>query len=189
MVYVALIFHRSETPDASNGIVANASYDQLERATGLSRKLVAEGLVQLKASMLVEPLGSNQQRTYRLRQSHRQFFKLPCRAIFKDGVIVPFKSFNKRAKHELHAMKIYLYLATARNGSSIYAVSSYEKITDWTGVPKNDIKRAINHLVNAGLVTDISREESSAEKYGPNRYKLAGANDLSAGIARPLPVA
>lgn len=65
MVYVALVF-MSQAPEWPLGgpQQADASYDELALATGLSRKMIAGGIARLKALDLLQATGSNQRRRY-----------------------------------------------------------------------------------------------------------------------------
>jgi hypothetical protein len=62
--------------------------------------------------------------------------KLPCQAIVSGEAILPFKNFTLRSKHELHAMKLYLYLAACRDNAKAYSMASYETITERIGIPE-----------------------------------------------------
>jgi hypothetical protein len=188
MLYVALFFMREEhVEEAAAGAtikrhIANASYEALGHATGLSRLLIRQGLERLEALGLITPQGSHQKRRYELGWTGGSWFKLPCRAIVKDGVITPFRHFHLRAKHELHALKLYLYLASIRGNTARYSQASYEKIYERMNIPERDIRRAIAFLINAGLVRNVEREGTKTDtSWGANKYYLAGDHDLFHG--------
>ena len=195
MLYVALVFMQEEPQDESAlaGLpslqkfrVSAATYDALARATDLSRTLISQGLTRLAELQLVQPLGSAQKRRYVIPWSGNHWFKLPCRAIVRDNVIVPFGHFSLRSKRELHAMKLYLYLASVRDRSKAYAEANYETIHARLLIPERDIRRAISHLINVGLLRDVQRDGNHVDgSWGSNRYHLAGDRDLFAGRARP----
>jgi hypothetical protein len=188
MLYVALLFMREEEhlDDELLGVpvpvmahTAQASYEVLGEATGLSRSLIRQGLERLEELGLIKPRGSNQKRSYELTWTDGGWFKLPCRAIVRSGVIVPFTHFKLRAKHELHAMKLYLYLASVIGRGQTYAQASYEKIYEKIGIPERDIRRAISILIGVGLLRNVGRENTGlSTSWGANKYYLTGDQDL-----------
>lgn len=96
-----------------------------------------------------------------------------------DG-IAAFKSFTLRSKHELNALKLFLYLANVRDRFKQYAEASYETIFKRTGIPERDIRRAINVLNASGLLARVNREsDRDITSWGPNMYYLKGYGDLS----------
>lgn len=181
MLYVALLFQaRIETQDdGSSAMIAQATYDELEAATGRPRAIVANGLRRLQLIGLVTLQGSPQRRRYLLTGPHEMWFKLPCRSIVKDGVIRPFTTFTLRSKHELHALKLYLYLASVRSNIFPYTMASYETIRDRINIPERDIRRALALLISSGLLSNIDREFSRTLKVNEaNKYYLTGHADL-----------
>jgi hypothetical protein len=156
--------------------VAEVTYDDLGAATGLSRALISAGLQRLVVLGLIQSEGSSQKRRYVLNwQSDARFFKLPCRAVIAEGVIKPFTHFTLRSKHELHAMKLYLYLAAVRSNEEHYSMASYKKISDRTGIAERDIRKAVGTLLNVGLLVGIGREHShTRSRNEPNKYYLYG---------------
>lgn len=181
MLYVALLFQaRSEAQeDGSVAVAAVATYDELEKATGLSRSLVSDGLKRLQLTGLITPQGSAQRRSYLITGPHDRWFKLPCRAILGSGVIKPFATFNLRSKHELHALKLYLYLAAARPNADGFTMVSFERIHERTGISERDIRRAVSLLISSGLLINVDREFSRTLKVNEaNKYYLTGHFDL-----------
>lgn len=183
LVYVALIFS-SDTDDSlppHAAQIAEATYDELQLATGLSRKLVADGLARLIELSLIKPVGSHQQRRYLImwKEEGRGWFKLPCRAILREQKILPFMNFTLRSKHELHAMKLYLFLAARRRNENEESFASYETIYERTGIPEKDIRKAISLLLVAGLLRSVDRHSDvGAKAYGHNKYYFAGSERL-----------
>jgi hypothetical protein len=147
--------------------------------TGLSRSLIASGLKRLVELNLITLSGSAQKRRYWITGPHTRWFKLPCQAIVKQGMVGPFKTFTLRSKHELHALKLYLYLAACRENQSPYTMVSYETIHARTGISERDIRRAISLLINSGLLENVDRVFSKTLKVNePNKYYLAGSHRL-----------
>lgn len=184
MLWIALRFMAEKVLDEFNAHywVSSASYDALGEATGLSRSLIAQGLKRLQKLELITPEGTTQKRRYKLRWEKAGWFKLPCQGIVTDGVIKPFKTFTLRSKHELHALKLYLYLAAVRDNSTAYSSAAYETIFKNTGIPERDIPRAINVLNACGLMARVHREtDGDANVYGPNKYYLTGYRGMFIG--------
>lgn len=181
MLYVAMIF-RQEEQEFENVVrkIADVSYDGLSDSTGLSRGLISQGLKRLVELGLIVQHGSLQKRFYELQWGTTgAWFKLPCRAVMKKGVITPFLAFTLRSKHELNALKLYLYLASARDNSLPYTVSSYETIYKYIDVQERDIRKAISVLIAAGLLRNVARfDTGNNTSLGANHYYLAGDNDL-----------
>lgn len=197
MVYVALILMSEvdEWPLPQVAQIADATYDALQKATGLSRALVAAGVVRLVELDLIRPQGSHQQRRYLIvwKGTTRGWFKLPSMAIVRHQVILPFANFTLRSKHELHAMKLYLYLAARRPNGEEFTLASYENINDRIGVPERDVRKAISLLIGTGLLRNVNRERDVALKnYGPNQYYLTGSDRLKGydadRVASSLPI-
>jgi len=186
MIYVALNFvaHAALADDGADGVVAEATYPELSEMTDLSRSLIAHGLKRLTALNLITISGSAQKRRYWITGPHTRWFKLPSQAIVKQGVIGPFKTFTLRSKHELHALKLYLYLASCRDNKKPFSMVSYEMIHERTGISERDIRRAISLLISSGLLENVDREFSHTLKVNEaNKYYLTGSRALFDGVA------
>lgn len=115
--------------------VAAASYDDLMHAIGgKSRNLVSQGLERLEQLKLITRVGSHQKRRYRLANSQPGWFKLPCQAIVRSGVI-PFEPRCALAT-SCTPSRSTSYLAARRDNHKTYTLASYEKIMEHTGVPE-----------------------------------------------------
>lgn len=188
MLYVALHFMAEELfEEAADGTrrlshIASASYDDLMlTVSAKSRSKVADGLQRLVNLGLIERVGSHQKRRYRLTHPEGAWFKLPCQAIVRGGVILPFRNFTLRSRDEFYALKVYLYLAARRPNDKTYTLASYEKISKATGVPERNMRKALNILSVCGLLGDIDREREAPGKgpaFGPNMYYLRGHHQL-----------
>lgn len=183
MLYVVLHFMADEVEEEGQiWHVATASYEDLARAIGgRSRSLVSQGLQQLEDFRLIERIGSHQKRRYRLFFSQPGWFKLPCQAIVRSGVVLPFANLSLRSSIELYALKIYLYLAARRDNYKTYTLASYENICTNTGVPERYIRKALVMLTVCGLLANIDRERDPkmlTSGYGPNVYYLRGHDQL-----------
>lgn len=183
MLYVAILFTADEelSETGEERWVSLASYDGLIKATGgMSRSLVNQGLQRLQELGLILPEGSRQKRQYLVLglNKARDWYKLPCQSIVQTGVIGPFRHFTLRSKHELHALKLYLYLASVRSRENQFTEVSYERIYERIGIPERDIRRAIAVLINCGLLVNVVRNVDEETHYGPNRYYLMGSQKL-----------
>lgn len=182
MLFIALNFMVSTSTDEQNQFhaVAEGTYVDLGEATGLSRALISAGLQRLQALGLIAPEGSHQKRRYKITwPAEHRFFKLPCQAITNGNVIAPLKNFTMRSKHELHALKLYLYFASIRGNYLPYSMASYETIFARTRIPERDIRRAISVLIGAGLLEGVDREHSKTRGVNePNKYYLKGYSAL-----------
>lgn len=173
--------------------IARATYDDLQTATSLSRTLVAAGVARLVELELIQALGSHQKRRYLIvaKGTSGGWFKLPNAAIVRNGVIFPFANFTLRSKHELHALKLYLYQAARRTNSLEYTSVTYENIFERIQISERDIRRAGSLLLNTGLFRSIDRESDATRKfYGPNMYFMTGSDTLrraEAGQAQSTP--
>jgi hypothetical protein len=182
MVYIALLYAaETEEPDE---LIARQTYEDLRLATGISRKLVGEGLQRLQDLGLIVASGSSQRRTYTIvwDEDRKRFFKIPCAPFVSGRLILPFQDLTLRSKHELHALKLYLYLAAVRDNDLRYAVAAYEKIYFRTGISERYIRKAINVLNNAGMMQKLDAppdfDGTTASTYGPNHYYFTGGEKL-----------
>lgn len=195
MIYVVLLFIRREHSMtqvllgigfSSTEEVADITYDGLVQATGLSRSLICQGLERLESFALIRSRGSRQKRQYVIPQPPGRWFKLPCRAVMTRDGVKAFKTFTLRSKHELNALKMYLYLADVRDSKKDHTEASYETIYKRLDISERDIRRAINVLNTAGLLARVDREsDRQLSSWGPNKYFLKGYEDLNRAAPSP----
>jgi DNA-binding transcriptional ArsR family regulator len=159
--------------ESENGI-ARLPYDALCDITGLSRAKLARGLDVLRAHALIErePDGRS---SYKLvgYNPAQGWAKFPARGLYRNGVITAFSEFRLRLPAELEAMKLYFLFASRRDRRSNLAKITYDTIEDYSGVPRNNVKRAVSLLAASGLV-HVERVASLFSDYGvANAYRLA----------------
>jgi hypothetical protein len=185
-IYVALVIKANRdgiTDEAAraarppNALVTTATYDVLQDYTLLSRSMVSSALKMLRDRRLVEPVGNHRARSYHLggcRDSNR-WAKLPQSPWYrgKKG-LEPLRSFSFRSKTELTALKLYLLLATFRNNDTDLTSISYAKITEYSGIERSDIKRAISLLINHQLVHVLHDQQLNAFSAPYNAYRIVG---------------
>ncbi len=171
MVLMAIAHHS----DKMSG-EATLTYDQLVQATGVSRSKVAAGLVRLEGFKLIEEPTGGGRSQYRLANydPYNGWAQFPARSLYDaEGRIWAFKEFHLRKPAELDALKLYLLFAARRDRQSNLAKISYETIHEYSGVSKNNIKRALSLLAVEGLV-HVERFRSSLSDIGVvNAYRLA----------------
>jgi hypothetical protein len=134
-------------------------------------------------------VGSHQKRRYEIARPEDGWFKLPCQAIVSGGVITPFQAFTLRSRHELHALKLYLYLASVRDNKTPFSQASFETIHEKIGIPERHIKKASSLLINSGLLSDVGRDHVDGyDARGANKYFLKGYRNLFTGAGEAVTV-
>lgn len=176
MIYIAITMKASEEAGMRP---VKITYSRLSEMTGVSRELVREGITILeKLEMVsVEKVGRNNIYTLINKRSKGGWCKIPVKPIMtEDGkVISPFKELRLRRKIELHAIKIFLYLASVRDNHTEFSLASYERIRKAIGISDKDISRALALLSIIGLLARVSSEKAEDNKVNqPNRYYLVG---------------
>lgn len=176
MIYIAITMKSSEEAGMRP---VKITYSRLAEMTGVSRELVREGITILESLEMisVEKVGRNNIYTLINKRSKGGWCKIPVKPIMtEDGKIIsPFKELRLRKKIELHALKIFLYLASVRDNHTEFSVASYEKIRKAIGISDKDISRALALLSIIGLLARVSSEKSEDNKVNqPNRYYLVG---------------
>lgn len=176
MLYIAITIKSAEEPGMSP---VKITYNRLSEMTGISRELIREGITILESldMISVEKVGRNN--IYKLinKRIKGGWCKIPVKPLMtEDGkVISPFKELRLRRKIELHAIKIFLYLASVRDNHTEFSVASYETIRKAIGASDKDISRALTLLSIIGLLARVSSEKAEDNKVNqPNRYYLIG---------------
>lgn len=188
MIYIAITMKSSEEPGTST---VKITYNRLSEMTGISRELIREGIQILEnlEMISVERVGRNN--IYKLinKRTKGGWCKIPVKPIMtEDGkVISPFKELRLRRKIELHAIKIFLYLASVRENHTEYSMASYETIRSAIGASDKDISRALALLTIIGLLARVSSEKGEDNKVNqPNRYYLIGYKSFAKSSERNL---
>ncbi|HBW7742118.1 TPA: hypothetical protein MFE66_005082 [Klebsiella pneumoniae] len=176
MIYMALTMKSSEEPGLNR---VKITYSRLSEITGVSRELVREGILILESleMILFEKVGRNNIYTLVNKRTKGGWCKIPVKQLMtEDGKIIsPFKELRLRRKIELHAIKIFLYLASVRSNHSEYSMASYETIRKAVGMSDKDVSRALALLSLIGMLARVSSEKTEDSKENqPNRYYLAG---------------
>lgn len=162
--------------DGQTGI-ARLTYDELCDVTGLSRAKLSAGLGVLTDLKLIErtPDGRG---TYRLGGYNPTsgWAQFPAHGLYRNGTIMAFNVFRLRQVAELDALKLYFLFASRRDRRTNLAMISYEKIEEYSGVSRNNIRRALsllsaNSLVYVDYVASLRNEDGVA-----NAYRLVHLN-------------
>jgi hypothetical protein len=171
LMLLAVIAHHA---DDESG-VAKLIYDRLCSITELSRAKIAGGLDVLEKLTLVKraPEGRSTFQLTNYDPTHG-WCKLPAKGLYISGRIEAFKGFKLRSVSELDALKLYFLFAARRGRDTNMAHISYEKISDYSGVPANRIKTAISVLASLSLVY-VEHLPSATNELGIfNAYRLRG---------------
>lgn len=152
---------------------ARISYDDLGKATHLSRSLISKALTVLDGFKLIEREPDGQS-TYKLLSydPSKGWAMLPARALYSNEGVAAFRDFHLRKPAELHALKLYLAFAARRDRNKNSSFMTYEQIHEYTGVPEAMIKTALSILAVNGLI--VTEQTLRQEKYGfSHSYRLS----------------
>lgn len=170
MIYIVLVHHANDTATGEFDDVGytRITYNQISEITGLSRAKIAGGLQVLKELEVIKMRIEGRNNLYRIVDYGQKsgWAKLPARGLYTKDLkrISAFHSFNLRSKVELNALKAYLLIVALRSNNTNYAIVSYEKIVDYTGIVRNDVKSALSLLVTHGLI-HVEQVISEINKY------------------------
>lgn len=148
MVLIVLAHHVEQDTNVSKII-----YDDLCGATGLSRPKVAAGIQVLIREGLIESNVEGRS-TYRLTgyEDGVKWGKLPARSMYSGKIVNAFRDFTLRNQSELNAMKLFILFVIRRNNKENIVQISYDKILEYTEIPKHRIRSAITLLGSIGLL-------------------------------------
>lgn len=150
------------------------TYEDIKRATGLSRAKISEGLKNLVAHGLIVREGEGHP-LYRIANYDPDvgYAKLPHSGLYRsDGSVPAFRDFTRRKVAELDALKAYLLYTSRRGRDTNQANISFDKIEEYSAIPQNRIRAANSFLINAGLI-NVQQVASRHSEYGiSNAYSL-----------------
>jgi hypothetical protein len=176
MALCVIAHHANESAmdDDNSELVASLTYDRLGLATGISREKIANGLDVLESHKVIKRAHRGRS-TFLIEGYERQrgWCKLPAKGLYFGERIGAFDAFKLRTIAELDAMKLYLLFASRRDNESNFADISYDKITEFSGVERSRLKRAISILAAHGLVYVEHRWSKKNEHGVANAYRLA----------------
>ena len=160
--------------DQETGI-AVLTYDQLCTAAGISRAKLSKGLAILQVRSIVER-GASGRSSFQLvgYDLSSGWSKFPAKSLYVGPVVDAFRQFRLRSATELNALKLYLLFAARRGRDTNMANIGFDKIAEYTGLRREQIKAATSLLASLSLAY-IERVPSAVNDYGvANAYRLAG---------------
>lgn len=160
--------------DQATGL-ARLTYDDLCAATDISRAKLAKGLALLEDRKIVGRWQDGRS-WFRLAgyDLTRGWCMLPASPLYTGQVIEAFRHFRLRNKAELNAIRLYLLFASRRGRDTNLANISLDKITEYTGIRRHDLKPATSLLASLSLAY-TERVPSNTNEFGvANAYRLAG---------------
>ena len=181
MVFMAI----AHTINANTG-ETTLTYDDLQRATSLSRPVISKGLRVLERMGLIEDLPEGKRSVYRLANyvplgtEWTGWAMLPAKRLYNaESNIIPFVDFRLRSRVELDALKLLLLFVAFRDRNTNMANISYDKITLYTGIERGRIKSGLGFLATHSLVVTEQLPSSSNEHGVSNAYRVLGIDPLN----------
>lgn len=178
MVYIVLVHHVSDHTSRTGGTLGTVSlsYDKLCALVGISRTKLSNGLKVLVNLNMIrrKVVGKTNLYTVVNYENFNGWAKLPAKGLYDKNlsVVTAFTSFKLRTKIELNALKIYLVFVAFRSNRTNHTQMSYEKITEYANVQRNDIKSALSLLVANKLIQVDSVTTELNEYSTSNVYRL-----------------
>lgn len=178
MIYIILVHHANDeiTNNKPETGLCSLTYTELSEISGLSRAKISGGIAILIQFGVIAQIGKGRNNIYRIENyvARSGWAKLPARGLYSKSQekIHAFHKFNLRSKNELSAMKIYLLIVALRNNSTNYAQVGYDRISEYTGIHRNEIKSAISLLINLGLLQVDSGNSDINQFSTVNMYRL-----------------
>lgn len=166
MLLIVIAQHADETG------FATLTYDRLCAATMRSRTVVAAGLRILEGGGYIERVGGRS--AYRLCGYDRStgWAKLPARRMYNGETVSAFAEFSLRKPVELYALKLFLLFVAFRNRQTNMAAISYDKIEEYTGIERGNIKKGITFLAAQSLVHVEHRKSEVSDMGISNAYRI-----------------
>jgi DNA-binding transcriptional ArsR family regulator len=159
-------------PGAEHAGFARLSFSELEMLCDISRRYVALGLDLLEARELISIEKVGNANRYRLANyDDKGWAKLPRGHFLEES---RFKGLGIRGDLCLNALKLYLALVTFRPNNAQQVLLSYDKIEEYTGIPRPRIRRAIDVLLNHDWISLAAHAPDPSEHKSTNVYILRG---------------
>lgn len=158
-----------------------ATYEHIQEMVPLSRKLIADGIQLLVMVEAISVDRDGRKNVYTLSgietpgnwcQLPQQHIQNGCRHLQRLQFFVD----QIRRKTSLHALKLYMLLLTFRDRHTNFAAISYEKVSEYTGMRREEIRVAIQLLISSSLCRQLKKEEAenAGEERSHNRYMICG---------------
>lgn len=169
LIVLAPLLHKMDRTSGESHI----TYNELERATSLSRHKISDGLEVLKQLEIISESESG--------RSHYQiadfdpslnWAKFPGSKLYREGRISFFDELHLRKRVELDAMKLWYFFSVRRDNDVNLAKVTYDQISDGTGIPRDRLKSGVSFLAANSLV-HVEHIPSRHSEYGvANAYRL-----------------
>lgn len=179
MVYIILVHHANDkiTKQKKELGLCSLTYTELCDISGISRSKISGGIKILINIGVISEISTGRNNIYKIENYGSQggWGKLPARRLYDSNheKVHAFHRFNLRSKNELNALKIYLLIVALRDNSTNYAKVGYDRISEYTGIHRNQIKSAISLLINLGLL-QVDTANSEVNQYSTvNMYRLS----------------
>ncbi|PAY03171.1 hypothetical protein CKO50_01195 [Pseudoalteromonas sp. HM-SA03] len=177
MIYIVMVHHANDEPTTKHPEVGTCelTYTRLSDITGLSRAKIAGGLRVLLNLEIIEDISVGRNNIFKITnfENRSGWAKLPAKGLYSKDLsrIEAFHSFHLRRKNELNAMKVYLVILALRSDAKNYAIVSYDKLSMYTGIHRNELKSAISLLINLNLLQVDSGVSDMNEYATVNMYR------------------
>lgn len=192
-IYIAIVLKANFNPNKEFALAgcARISFTQFSEQLDISRAMVAQGLKKLVAENLVEIVHEANSNVYRL--NHYDVLgwgKVPKRHMYsgdRQAGIRKLVLFTLRHRSHLNALKLYLLIIALRDRKLNVTRIKHERIADYTGISKNDIRHAISVLIEFELI-DVDRTAAEATKLRPaNHYHICGLSRFRPATEEDFP--
>lgn len=157
---------------ANEAGIVTLTYDELCRATHLSRTKVAAGLNVLEGANIITRNGLERSHYAITEYASKPWGKIPMKGLYVHGGVAAFREFHLRQRTELDALKLYFLTVARRNNETNIANMSYDTISEYSGIERGRIKSAASLLAALGLI-HVEHVPSEISEYGvSNGYRL-----------------
>jgi hypothetical protein len=182
-VYVAFCVKANYKPNknfATPGLV-RISVDRLCTLVGVSKPMAIAGIRLLEEWNIIQCHGGRPAVYEIVEYSTAPYWtKLPCLHLYSgwnQNILGALENMPNRGKTRLHALQMYLYLASIRDKSSLKARVAYPQLCNVLGISRNDVSRAVSMLVSEDLVVVRLAELTAYSTNGrpSNEYWLRGS--------------
>lgn len=162
--------------------LTDISYSELEYVTGLSRSYIKKGIDRLRDLELICRYGDiiPMRYVYDLVGYDSPgvgWAKVPARYLYSpnSGSQSPrLANTSNRGRIAVDSMKVYLTLLAFRSNQANVVLMSYNKIEEYTGIPRRYIRNALDRLVIYSFIHINRQPDTGSGQRSPNEYYLCG---------------
>jgi hypothetical protein len=183
-IYLAIClkaeFHETDRLPAGS---AQLSLTSLCELLDLSRPMVVDGLKLLVEWNIVARIGGRPTILQIIGFDEPPYWvKLPKRPLYggkSEDAIEALMQLPNRKRSSLHALQLYLYLASIRDKHSNMAKLSYDQGAATLGISRNHFSSAVSLLAAVGLVTvrtALEIKQQTGQNFSSNQYWLRGSS-------------